>query len=206
MRLDNQVAIVTGAGSGFGAEMARRFAAEGAAVLVADINDNAGQTVAQEIERSGGKAKFCHADVTDRAEVEAMIAAAVETFGRLDILVNNAGYSHVNKPILEVSEDDFDKVYAVNVKAIYLSTLAVVPVFRAQGGGIIINTSSTAGDRPRPGLAWYNSSKGAVNTLTKSLAVEFAADKIRGQRGVSGNGGNRPSGNLHGGARHAGES
>ena len=179
MRLENKVALVTGAGSGFGAGIAHRFAAEGAAVMVADLNDNAGRTVAEEIERDGGKALFVHADVTKRDEVTAMVEATVEAFGRIDILVNNAGYSHVNQPLTEVSEEDFDRTYAVNVKAIYLATLAAVPLFRQQGGGCIINTSSTAGLRPRPGLTWYNGSKGAVNILTKSMAVELAPDNIR---------------------------
>ena len=176
MRLRDKVAIVTGAGSGFGAEIARRFAAEGAAVVVADINDNAGRTVADGIGEAGGRASFVHADVTARAEVAGMVAAATETYGRLDLLVNNAGYTHVNQPLLEVSEEDFDRVYAVNVKAIYLAALEAVPVMRAQGGGCIINTSSTAALRPRPGLTWYNGSKGAVNTLTKSMAAELAPD------------------------------
>jgi len=179
MRLANKVALVTGAGSGFGAGIARRFSAEGAAVMVADLNDNAGRTVADEIQRDGGKADFVHADVTKRDDVRAMIGATIEAFGRLDILVNNAGYSHVNQPLTEVSEEDFDRTYAVNVKAIYLATLEAVPLFRKQGSGCIINTSSTAGLRPRPGLTWYNGSKGAVNILTKSMAVELAPDKIR---------------------------
>ena len=176
MRLQDKVAVVTGAGSGFGAEIARRFAGEGAAVVVADINDNAGRTVADGIVAEGGRAQFVHADVTRRPEVAAMVAAASEAFGRLDLLVNNAGYTHVNQPLLEVSEEDFDRVYAVNVKAIYLAALEAVPVMRAQGGGCIINTSSTAALRPRPGLTWYNGSKGAVNTLTKSMAAELAPD------------------------------
>ena len=179
MRLQDKVALVTGAGSGFGAGIARRFAAEGAAVVVADLNDNAGRSVAGEIETAGGRARFQHADVTRRDDVRAMVAAAVETFGRLDILVNNAGYSHLNQPLTEVTEADFDRTYAVNVKAIYLATLEVVPLFRRQGGGCIVNTSSTAALRPRPGLTWYNGSKGAVNTLTKSMAAELAADRIR---------------------------
>ena len=178
-RLQDKVAVVTGAGSGFGQGIARRFAAEGAAVVVADINDEAGRSVADEIETAGGRASFIGGDVTDRAAVKAMIAAAVEGFGRLDILVNNAGYSHVNQPLTEVSEEDFDRVFAVNVKAIYLATLEAVPVFRARGGGCIINTSSTAALRPRPGLTWYNGSKGAVNTITKSMAAELAPDSIR---------------------------
>jgi 3-oxoacyl-[acyl-carrier protein] reductase len=179
MRLKDKVAVVTGAGSGFGEGIAKLFAREGAAVVVADINDNAGRTVAEAIGAAGGRALFVHADVTRRGEVKAMIEAAVSAFGRLDILVNNAGYSHVNQPLLEVGEEDFDRTYAVNVKAIYLSALEAVPVFRRQGGGCIINTSSTAAERPRPGLTWYNGSKGAANTLTKSMAVELAPDRIR---------------------------
>ncbi|MGF1610761.1 MAG: SDR family oxidoreductase [Kiloniellales bacterium] len=179
MRLKDKVALVTGAGSGFGAGIARRFAAEGAAVLVADLNDNGGRTVAGEIEAGGGRARFQHADVTKRDDVRAMVAAAVECFGRLDVLVNNAGYSHVNQPLTAVSEEDFDRTYAVNVKAIYLATLEVVPLFRRQGGGCILNTSSTAALRPRPGLTWYNGSKGAVNVITRSMAAELAPDRIR---------------------------
>ena len=178
-RLQDKVALVTGAGSGFGQGIAGRFAAEGAAVVVADLNDEAGGSVAAEIEAAGGRASFVGGDVTNRDAVKAMIAAAVEGFGRLDILVNNAGYSHVNQPLIEVTEEDFDRVFAVNVKAIYLATLEAVPVFRAQGSGCIINTSSTAALRPRPGLTWYNGSKGAVNTITKSMAAELAPEGIR---------------------------
>ena len=179
MRMKDKVAVVTGAGSGFGAEIARRFAREGAAVVIADIDDNTGTHVAEEISAEGGRAVFAQTDVTDRTAARNMIAAATESFERLDVLVNNAGYSHVNKPLTEVSEEDFDRTYAVNVKAIYLSALEAVPLFRAQGGGCILNTSSTAGIRPRPGLTWYNGSKGAVNLLTKSMAVELAPDRIR---------------------------
>ena len=179
MRLTEKVAIVTVGGSGFGAAIARLFAEEGAAVVVADINDNAGRMVADSIAESGGRAAFVHADVTLRDEVEAMVAAAVEGFGRLDIMVNNAGYTHVNQPLLDVSEEEFDRTYAVNVKALYHSAQAVVPIFRARGGGCIINTSSTAALRPRPGLVWYNGSKGAANIITKAMAAELAPDGIR---------------------------
>jgi len=179
MRLKDKVAVVTGAGSGFGEGIAKLFAREGAAVVLADINDNAGRTVADQIGAAGGRAAFVHADVTKRDEVKAMIDAAVEQFGKLDILVNNAGYSHVNQPLLEVEEEDFDRVYAVNVKAIYLAALEAVPLFRRQGHGCIINTSSTAAVRPRPGLTWYNGSKGAADLITKSMALELAPDKIR---------------------------
>ncbi len=179
MRLKDKVAIVTGAASGFGEGIARRFAAEGAQVVLADLNDQAGQQIAADIETAGGTAAYVHADVAERAEVEAMVEAARANYGRLDILVNNAGYSHVNQPMTEVAEADFDRTFAVNVKAIYLAARAALPLFRGQGGGCIINTSSTAGLRPRPGLTWYNGSKGAVNTITKSMAVELAPDRIR---------------------------
>ncbi len=179
MRLKDKVALVTGAGSGFGEGIAKLFAREGAAVVVADINDNGGRTVTGQIEEAGGTALFVHADVTRPADVKAMVEAAVGAYGRLDILVNNAGYSHVNQPMAEVSEDDFDRTYAVNVKAIYLAAREAVPLFRKQGRGCIVNTSSTAALRPRPGLVWYNGSKGAVNTITKAMALELAPDRIR---------------------------
>ncbi len=179
MRLKDKVALVTGAGSGFGEGIAKLFAREGASVVVADINDNGGHTVAAQIDEAGGTAVFVHADVTRPVDVKAMVEAAVGAYGRLDILVNNAGYSHVNQPMVEVTEEDFDRTYAVNVKAIYLAAREAVPLFRKQGGGCIVNTSSTAALRPRPGLVWYNGSKGAVNTITKAMALELAPDRIR---------------------------
>ena len=179
MRLKDKVALVTGAGSGFGEGIARLFAREGAAVVVADINDDGGRRMTEQITGDGGKAVFVHADVTRPDEVRAMVETAVSAFGKLDILVNNAGYSHVNQSMLEVSEAEFDRTYAVNVKAIYLAALEVVPLFRKQGHGCIINTSSTAALRPRPGLTWYNGSKGAANVITKSMAVELAPERIR---------------------------
>jgi 3-oxoacyl-[acyl-carrier protein] reductase len=179
MRLEKKVAIVTGGGSGFGWGIAELFAAEGAAVVVADINDAAARDVADAIEKTGGRATSVKCDVTKRADVAAMVAAATDRYGRLDILVNNAGTSHRNKSILEVTEEEFDRIFDVNVKAIYLAALEAVPVFRSLGGGCIINTSSTAALRPRPGLTVYNGSKGAANVMTKSMAVELAPDQIR---------------------------
>jgi len=176
MRLQNKVAIVTGGGSGFGEGIVKRFAAEGAKVVVADINEDAAKRVAGEV---GAAAIAVRADVSVSADVKAMVQAAVDAFGRLDIVVNNAGYTHRNQPMLDVDEETFDRVYDVNVKSIYLSAIHAVPVFRGQGGGVILNVASTAGVRPRPGLTWYNGSKGAAITLTKSMAVELAPDRIR---------------------------
>ena len=175
-RLEGKVALVTGAGSGFGEGMARRFIAEGARVVLADVNGDAIARIAAEL---GDAALAVRADVTHKADVEAMVAAATSGFGRLDILVNNAGYTHRNRSLMEVEEEEFDRIMAVNAKAIYLATLQVVPVMQAQGGGVILNTASTAGLRPRPGLTWYNASKGFAITATKSMAVELAPRKIR---------------------------
>jgi 3-oxoacyl-[acyl-carrier protein] reductase len=175
MRLKGKSTIVTGAASGFGEGIARRFAAEGARVLCADLNEAGAKRVAAEI---GGEA--IGGDVSREADIQAMVEKAVSEFGGLDIVVNNAGTTHRNKPILEVTEEEFDRVHAVNVKSIFWMVRAAVPVMRRQGrGGSIINISSTAGIRPRPGLTWYNATKGAVNTATQAMAQEFAKDNIR---------------------------
>ena len=171
MRLKGKTAIVTGAASGFGAGIARRFSEEGAEVIVADINDAAGEKIAREVE-----GKFVHADVTRGADWAKLVGSAGS---QLDIVVNNAGWTHRNKPYLEVTEAEFDRVYAINVKSIYLSAIHAVPVFRQRGRGCFVNIASTAGIRPRPGLTVYNSSKGAVITLSKSMAGEFGKDRIR---------------------------
>ena len=176
MRLKDKVAIVTGAASGFGRGIAETFAREGAKVVIADLNAKGADEVAEHI---GPNALGVACDVTKRASVEALVARAVAHFGGVDILVNNAGYTHKNQSLMTVSEDDFDRIYAVNVKAIYLATMGIVPVFEARGGGVIINTASTAGVRPRPGLTWYNGSKGAAIILTKSMAAELAPKNIR---------------------------
>jgi len=179
MRLKDKVAVITGAGSGFGEGMARRFAEEGAKLVINDIDEVGGLRVAQVIQQAGGEAIFHKADVAKDAEVKGLVDAAVKQYGRLDIMVNNAGYTHRNRPMLEVDEEEFDRIFAVNVKAIYLAARHCVPVMRRQGGGVILNTASTAGIRPRPGMTWYNGSKGAAITLTKSMAAELAPDKIR---------------------------
>lgn len=176
MRLQGKVALVTGGASGFGAEIVRLFLREGARVVVLDLNADGAKSV---IADAGEHAAAVAGDVTKAADIEAAVKAAADRFGRLDIVVNNAGWTHRNKPLLEVSEDEFDRVYAINVKSIYLMTKVVAPLMRKQGGGAIINVGSTAGIRPRPGLTWYNGSKGAVNLLSKSMAVELAPDRIR---------------------------
>ena len=179
MRVNNKSIIVTGSGGGIGEGIAKRLAAEGAKVIVNDIDQRAGENVVAQILAAGGSASFFAADVTKSEDVRALVAAAVQRYGTLDVMVNNAGWTHRNRPALEVSEDEFDKCYAVNVKSIYLATIHATPVFRAHGGGSFINIASTAGVRPRPGLTWYNGSKGAVITTSKSLAAELGPDNIR---------------------------
>ena len=175
-QLTNKVAIVTGAASGFGAEIARQYVAEGAKVAVADINEDGARAVAAAL---GDNAVAVRCDVTQRADVQRLVDTTVQRFGTLDIVVNNAGTTHRNQPLLDVDEATFDRVFAVNVKSIYHMTQAVVPLLRAKRSGVILNVGSVAGIRPRPGLTWYNASKGAVNLLSKSLAVELGPDGIR---------------------------
>ncbi len=179
MRVNGKSIIVTGSGGGIGEGIAKRLAAEGASVIVNDINAKAGEKVVAEIVAAGGMASFFPADVTQSADVKALVAAAVQRYGKLDVIVNNAGWTHRNRPALEVPEDEFDKCYAVNMKSIYLATVHAVPALRLNKGGAMINIASTAGVRPRPGLTWYNGSKGAVITTSKSLAAEFGPENIR---------------------------
>lgn len=177
MRLKDQSAIVTGAASGFGAAIAERFAAEGARVVVADLNEAQGQAVAQRI---GGV--FARCDVSRAEDVQALVQIAVRAHGRLDIVVNNAGVTHVNKPHLDVTEDEFDRLYRVNVKSLFHMNRAAVPAMRANPGGssgVFVNVASTTGVRPGPGLCWYSGSKGAVITTSKGLALELARENIR---------------------------
>ncbi|KAJ3332769.1 hypothetical protein HDU93_008954 [Gonapodya sp. JEL0774] len=203
-KLQNKVAIVTGGGAGFGEGICKLFSKEGAKIIVVDLNGDAAKRVAEEITKAGGAfdtlaiyiwseappilvlndnlgdAKGIKSDVTSKEDVAAFTKLALDSYGRIDILVNNAGYTHRNQPLLDVSEEQYDRVFNVNVKAVFLAAKEVIPVFRKQGwGGCIINTASTAGLRPRPGLVWYNSSKGAVISMTKSMAVELAPEKIR---------------------------
>ncbi len=179
MSMTGKVAVVTGAGSGFGEAIARRLARDGCRVVVADIAGDAGARVAESIAADGGTAIAITTDVTRDADMQHLVEETVSRFDGLDIFVNNAGTTHRNGPMLDVDEATFDRVYAVNVKSIYLSARHAVPVFRSRGGGCFLTIASTAGVRPRPGLTWYNGSKGAAIVLTKSMAVELAPDRIR---------------------------
>ena len=179
MRLEGKIAIVTGAGSGFGEGIARRFAGEGASVVVNDVAVANGERVARAIVAAGGAAQFCAGDVSKDADVAQLVAFALAAFGGLDIVVNNAGTTHRNQPMLDVSEDEFDRIYRVNVKSLFLTAKHAVPHFRRQKHGVFITIASTAGVRPRPGLTWYNGSKGAAITTSRSMAAELAPDNIR---------------------------
>ena len=176
MRLKDKTAIVTGAGSGFGKGIAMRFAKEGARVGVIDINHEAASDVASQI---GNSAFAMEADVSIDRDVSRMVQEALDRWGQLDILVNNAGTTHRNQPMTEVTEEEYERIFAVNVKSVYLSAKHIVPVMKKQGFGVILNVASTAGVRPRPGLVWYNTSKGAMITATKAMAIELASEKIR---------------------------
>ena len=176
MRLIDKTAIVTGAGSGCGKGIAMRFAKEGARVGVIDINAEAAREVASQI---GNSAFAMEADVSIDGDVSRMVQEALDRWGQLDILVNNAGTTHRNQPMTEVTEEEYERIFAVNVKSVYLSAKHIVPVMKKQGFGVILNVASTAGVRPRPGLVWYNTSKGAMITATKAMAIELAGEKIR---------------------------
>ena len=182
MRMNNKSVIVTGAGSGIGVGIAKRFAEEGALVIVNDLNAKGGEETVAAIKAKSGKAAFQHADVTLADGWKTLVGAAIREFGGLDCVVNNAGWTHLNRPFSEVTEADFDRCYAVNVKSIYWSAQHALAQFRKQGkerGGSLVNIASTAGVRPRPGLTGYNSSKGAVITMSKSMAAEFAPENVR---------------------------
>lgn len=175
-QLEGKIAIVTGGSGGFGEGIVRLYVAEGARVVIADLDTVKGQALAAEL---GSNVHFFHCDVTSRKDVDGVVEACVSHFGPPDIVVNNAGTTHANMPMLEVDERTFDLVYAVNVKSIFHMAHAVIPVMRSRKKGVILNVGSVAGIRPRPGLSWYNGSKGAVNLLSKSMAVELGPDNIR---------------------------
>ena len=175
-QLDGKVAIVTGAASGFGEGIAKLFVKEGARLLLADLDLSKAEKVAATL---GPRARAERCDVSKGADVRAVVKACIDAFGPPDVVVNNAGTTHRNQPMLDVDEATFDRVFAVNVKSIYHMAQAVVPVMRERKGGVIINVGSTAGIRPRPGLTWYNASKGAVNLMSKSMAAELGPDNIR---------------------------
>lgn len=179
MRLKDKVAIITGGGSGFGEGIAKRFSQEGCKIIVNDLRQEGGERVAKEINAAGGKAKFIQADISKSADWQRLAAEALVAFGSLSIVVNNAGYTHKNQPMLNVPEDQFDRIYGVNVKSLYWCAQHVVPIFQKAGGGVLITVASTAGIRPRPGLTWYNGSKAAAIVTSRSMAVELAPLKIR---------------------------
>src|SRR5690349_12636410 len=179
MRLQSKVAIVTGAGSGFGEAIARRYAEEGAAIVVNDIVPQAAERVAADIRSAGGRAAVQVADVSVDGDVARLVRSALDNFERLDVVVNNAGTTHRNRPMLEVEEREFDRIYAVNVKSLFLTAKHAVPHFRKSGGGCFVTIASTAGVRPRPGLTWYNGSKGAAIVTSRSMAAELGPDRIR---------------------------
>lgn len=177
-RLRGKVAIVTGAASGFGREIARSFAREGAAVMVADLQDAAGEAVAAELRDSGARALFAHCDVSRESDVNALVASAVQALGALHVVVNNAGTTHRNKPALDVTSEEFDRMFAVNLKSVFWMARAAMPHLRSVRG-CMVNVASTTGVRPGPGLVWYSTSKAAMINATKGLGLEFAAQGVR---------------------------
>ena len=176
-QLQGKIAIVTGGAAGFGEAIVRLYVKEGARVVIADLAEDKGRALASEL--GADKACFVACDVADGAAVRHLVQSCVSVFGTPDIVVNNAGTTHNNQPMLQVDEATYDRMFNVNVKSIFHMAHAVVPLMRAKGKGVILNVGSTAGLRPRPGLTWYNASKGAVNLLSKSMAVELGPDGIR---------------------------
>lgn len=176
MSLDGQIALITGAGSGFGEGIARRFVSGGAKVAVLDRDAAAAERVAQEL---GVNAIAVTADIAQEADVDAAIAATLARWGRVDILVNNAGIGHRPQNAELVDPGEFDRVVGVNIRGIYLMTRGLLPHMKGNGAGVIVNIASTGANRPRPNLAWYNATKGWVVSATKALAIELAPFNIR---------------------------
>ena len=176
MRLAGKTAIVTGGASGFGAGIARKFVSEGARVMIADLNMEMAYALASEL---GDGVKTIHTNVSQDASIKLMVDATIEAFGQIDILINNAGTTHLPAPMEDVAEEDFDKVFAVNCKSVYLTAKHIVPLMKSVGSGAILNVASTAGVSPRPRLNWYNASKGWMNNATKGMAVELAPSGVR---------------------------
>lgn len=176
MRMKNKVAIVTGGASGFGEGIVRKFIAEGAQVVIVDLNIGAASKLAKEL---GDATIAFQANVSIAEDVEKMKDAALTAFNRIDVLVNNAGITHLPMPMENVTEDDFDRVFSVNAKSVYLTAHSIIPVMKKQGHGAILNVASTGGVSPRPNLTWYNASKGWMITATKGMAVELASANIR---------------------------
>jgi 3-oxoacyl-[acyl-carrier protein] reductase len=179
MRLPNRVALITGSASGIGRASALLFAREGAKIGVADVDERGGQETVDEIKKQGGSAIFIKTDVTNAEDMERMVETTVSHFGRLDVLFNNAGVGTAFFPLEQVEEGLWDKIMAINTKSVYLGCKYAIPVMKNQGGGVIVMTASISGVRPRPGLVLYSTSKGAVITFTKALAIELAPFKIR---------------------------
>ena len=179
MKLQGQVAVITGAGSGIGRASALAFAEEGARVLVADLNAASAAETVEQVRAAGAEAEPSTVDVTNAGQVEAMVQRAVDRFGRIDVLFNNAGLPQAFTPFEDSTDALYDRIMDVNVRGVFHGCRAAIPRMKAQGGGVILNTASTAGIRPRPGLAVYNASKAAVICLTKTLAVELAPHRIR---------------------------
>lgn len=176
MRLENKTAVVTGGASGFGAGIVRKFATEGAKVMIADLDRDLGEALASEL---GAAAVYHRADVADGSSVNGLAERIEVLFGSIDILVNNAGITHLPSDLENVTEAEFDRVFSVNCKSVFLIARNIVPKMKAVGRGAILNVASTAGVSPRSRLSWYNASKGWMITATRTMAVELAAHGIR---------------------------
>lgn len=178
-RFEDKSVVVTGAASGFGEAIAKRFAAEGARVVASDIDSSSGARVVADISAAGGQALFVPADVASEDDVRELMDAARTAYERIDVLVNNAGYSHRQKLLWKITVEEFDAVFAVNVRGVFLGAKHAIPVMIDQGGGVIVNIASIGAIAPRPGVTPYNGTKGAVLTMTKGLALEVARHNIR---------------------------